>query len=338
MKRTIVCVLIAVLLVPAVFASGGKDAGASAGGSAPAQKLVIRWATNHSDAQTDTKMMYQVAEKINAQTQGRLDIQVFSNGVLGSYTDVAVGIQNGLIDMCCTTAGYFADEIPWGTILEAPYVFRDADHMNKALNGAIGEKFNQELLKRNVRLLGFTYYGVRHLTTRNKAVHSVKDVQGLKIRVPESKLSLAMVNSWGARPTPIAYNDLYMALQTNVVDGQENPLPTIWGQKYYESQKFIILTGHTVGHNMYAINENLWKKISPADQKIIKDALAEGYAWNDKEVLQAEANLVADLEKVGCTVIKPDFESFRAVTAPAMISQFESEWGKGTWESIEAIK
>jgi tripartite ATP-independent transporter DctP family solute receptor len=326
--------MIAVLLTPAIFAGGGNDGGKTADG----QKLVIRWATNHSDAQTDTKMMYQVAEKINAQTQGRLEIQIFSNGVLGSYTDMAVGVQNGMIDMIATTAGYFSDEIPWSTILEAPYVFRDADHLNKAMNGPIGEKFNQDLLKRNVRLLGFCYYGVRHLTTSKKTVHSVNDVQGLKIRVPESKIFLAMVNAWGANPTPIAYNDLYMALQTNVVDGQENPLPTIWGQKYYESQKYIILTGHIVGHNMYAINENVWQKISAGDQKIIKDALAEGYVWNDKEVIQAEADLVSQLEKQGCTVIKPDAESFRTVTAPAMISQFESEWGKGTWESIQAIK
>jgi tripartite ATP-independent transporter DctP family solute receptor len=331
MKRTIGLLLTLLLVSTAVFGSGSGEAPAG-------KKLVLRWATNHSEAQTDTKMMVQVADKINAQTQGRLEIQIFPNGVLGSYNDMAVAIQNGMVDMLCTTAGYFIDEVPWAGIIEAPYIFRDSEHMDKALNGPIGEKFNQDMLKKNVRILGFNYYGVRHVTTSNKPIYSVKDMQGLKLRVPENKLSLAMAQSWGANPTPIAYNDLYMALSTHVVDGQENPLPTIWGQKYYENQKYIILTGHTVGHNMYAINEDKWKQISPGDQKIIKDALAEGYAWNDKEILKSEAELIDQLKQQGCTIIEPDTESFRAACAPALLKEFESVWGKGTWESIQAIK
>jgi TRAP-type C4-dicarboxylate transport system substrate-binding protein len=210
--------------------------------------------------------------------------------------------------------------------------------MNKALNGPFGDRINEEFLKKNVRLLGGFYYGTRQLTTTKAEVRTVKDMQGLKIRVPEVKSYVEMINSWGARPTPIPFGDLYMSLQTNVADGQENPLTTFDGQKYYEIQKYIVLTDHIICPNMIFINEDTWKKISPADQKIIQTAVANGIAWNDAEVIKSEEELKKSLAAKGVTVITPDVESFRAVTAPWLIPRFEADWGKGTWEFIQNIQ
>ena len=332
MKKALLFVLAVLLVLPVstVFA-----AGASQGGQ---QKVVIRWADVNSEATLRVQMMRRIIQEANPKLGGRVELQGFPNSTLGGSRDIVEGVQSGLLEMITEGPAQFAPWIPMASIAEAPYIYRDVDHLNKTLNGEFGARLNQEFLKRNVRMLGAMYYGTRQLTTTNKEVRSVKDMQGLKIRVPEVKAYMEMINSWGARPTPITLGDLYLSLQTNVVDGQENPLPTFNGQKFYEIQKYIILTDHIICPSMIFINEDCWKKISAADQKIIQDAVANGIVWNNAEVVKQENDLKTSLAAKGVTIITPDVESFRAVTAPWLIKAMEADWGKGTWESIQNIK
>lgn len=332
MKKNALLLLIimAIMSVPAVFAKGNQGQGQ--------QKIVVRWGTVHPETGLVTQMMRRVIQEVNTRTEGRVEIQGFPNSVLGSGRDVAEGIQTGFVDMTTEGPAVFAAWFPMASIGEAPYVYRDIDHMNKAINGEFGTRLNEEFLKRNVRILGAIYYGTRHLSTANSEVRSVRDMQGLRIRAPEAKAYVEMVNSWGARPTPIPFGDLYMSLSTNVVEGQENPLPTFDSQKFFEVQKYIILTEHIICPSLIVIHENTWKKISPADQKIFQEAVTNGIAWNNAEVIKEEENLKKNLAAQGVTIIKPDVESFRAVTAPHLIRTMEAEWGRGTWEFIQNIR
>ncbi|MDR1059408.1 MAG: sialic acid TRAP transporter substrate-binding protein SiaP [Treponema sp.] len=328
MKKAIILLVAAVLLAPAVFGTGSSDQ----------QKAVLRWGSVHAETTITTQMMRRIIEEVNSKTGGRVEIQGYPNSSLGGSRDLVEGVQAGIMEMISEGPAQFASWIPMASIAEAPYIFRDIDHMNKALNGPFGDRLNEEFLKKNVRLLGSFYYGTRQLTTTRAEVRSVKDMQGLKIRVPEVKAYVEMINSWGARPTPIPFGDLYMSLQTNVADGQENPLPTFDGQKFYEIQKYLILTDHIICPNMIFINEDAWKKISPGDQQIIRTAVANGIAWNDVEVIKSEELLKKDLADKGVTVITPDVESFRAVTGPWLVSRMEADWGKGTWEFVQDVK
>jgi tripartite ATP-independent transporter DctP family solute receptor len=321
-----------VLILPSVFIFARGD------GEGQRQKMILRWGSVQADATITTKMMYRIIEEVNSKIGGRVEIQGYPNSALGATRELAEGVQAGIVDLIIAGPSQFDTMIPLAGMAEAPYIYRDAAHLNKALNGPFGDRLNEEFLKKNVRILGSFYYGTRQLSTGKAEIHGVKDAQGLKIRVPESKLYMEMVNSWGAKPTPIAYNDLYMSLQTNVVDGQENPLTTFDGQKFYEVQKYIILTDHIVCPNMIFINEDAWKKISPEDQQVIQTAVTNGITWNDAEVLKSEEELQKDLTTKGVSVIRPDVESFRAVTAPWLIQRFETDWGKGTWEFVQNIK
>jgi len=310
----------------------------AAGGSQGQQKIVMRWSEVNSETTIRVQMMRRIIQEVNTKCGGRVEIQGHPASALGGSRDTVEGIQAGMIEMITEGPAQFASWVPIFSIAEAPYIYRDIDHLHKTLNGPFGERLNAELLKKNVRILGSLYYGTRQLSTTKTEIKSVKDLQGLKIRVPEVKAYVEMINSWGARPTPITIGELYLSLSTNVVDGQENPLPTFEAQKFSEIQKYIILTDHIICPSMIFINENTWKKISPADQKIIQEAVNNGIAWNNTETIKAEEALKKSLADKGVTIIKPDVESFRAVTAPWLIRTMEDAWGKGTWEFIQNIK
>jgi tripartite ATP-independent transporter DctP family solute receptor len=229
--------------------------------------------------------------------------------------------------------------VPSISVVEAPYIWRDADHLMKAMNGAIGEEMNKQLVeKRGMRILGTTYYGTRHLTTSRKEVKAVADMAGFKLRVPENDVFRAMAESWGAKPTPMNFGELYLALSQNLVDGQENPLPTILSGKFNEVQKYLVLTGHIITPRLVVITEAFWKGLSADEQKILKDALDEGIAWQNAEIQKAEAALVDTFKKGGMTVIEPDVAAFRKATLDVVPPKFAEKWGKDTWERIQAVK
>jgi TRAP-type C4-dicarboxylate transport system substrate-binding protein len=146
-----------------------------------------------------------------------------------------------------------------------------------------------------------------------------------------------MAKSWGANPTPLNIGELYLALKTGVVDGQENPIPTIDAFKFYEAQKFIMLTGHIITPLPLIINERSWRQLSPEYQKILKEAALEARELNNKLTLSQEATLLENFKKAGMTVIQPDVEAFKRASSGAR-EKLEGVWGKGLYEKIVNIK
>ena len=328
MRKLLVFALSILLLLSVVSAQGSSDSG----------KIVIRWGSVHTPDSITTQMMNRVIEQVNTGTEGRVEIQGFPSSALGSTRDLVEGVQTGLVDMCTEGPSQFASVgIPVADIAEAPYIWRNREHLSRAMNGEFGKWLNETFLEHNVRLLGTIYYGTRHLTTTDTPVYSPEDVKGMKIRVPESALYMAMIEAWGARATPMNLGELYLSLQTKVVDAQENPLTTFDAQKFYEVQKYVILTSHIICPNGIFINENLWQKISPEDQKVIEDAIAEAIVWHDEQIALEEEALIKELEERGVTIITPDVEAFRAVTAPYIEAKFRDKWGEGTWDMIQAL-
>jgi TRAP-type C4-dicarboxylate transport system substrate-binding protein len=189
-----------------------------------------------------------------------------------------------------------------------------------------------------MRILGSTYYGTRHVTTTNKEVKSAAQMAGFKIRVPENDVFKAMAEAWGAKPTPMNFNELYLALKQGVVDGQENPLPTIKSGKFGEVQKYIVLTGHIMTPRFIVVNEAFWQKIKPEDRKVVEDAIKSAVSWHDAEIIKAEKSLIDEFKAAGVTIIEPDLDSFRKPVMAAVPAKFEAKWGKGTFERIANIK
>jgi tripartite ATP-independent transporter DctP family solute receptor len=189
-----------------------------------------------------------------------------------------------------------------------------------------------------MRILGTTYYGTRQLTTSSKQVKTPADLTGFKLRVPENDVFKAMAEAWGAKPTPMNFGELYLALKQGAVDGQENPLPTIKSGKFDEVQKFLVLTGHIITPRLVVVNETFWKGLKPADQKIIEDAVAAGIAWQNAELAKQEKELVETFKAAGMTVVPVDVEAFRKPVVSAVVPKFEAKWGKGTYEKLQDMR
>ena len=295
----------------------------------------LRWATVLPTTHPMVTMMDRVAKQVKDETGGSLDIQTFPGGQLGSSRDVIESTSSGAIQIVDEGAAQFGQFVPQFSILEAPYIWRDPQHMRRVLNSAILDEMNAQLVqKRQMRIIGATYYGKRHVTSGNKAINKVEDIQGFKLRIPEVDTFRAMAEAWGARPTPLNISELYLALSQGAVDGQENPLPTIQSNKFYEVQKYLILTGHIMTPRLIAINEGAWSALSAKEKQVLKAALETHGQAQDNEILAQEAKLADTFKAGGMIVIQPDVESFRKPVLATLPAKFESKWGKGLWERI----
>lgn len=296
---------------------------------------IIRWGDVLAADHIAVRMIERVAKQMGDKTQGRVQIQAYPASQLGSSKEQIEAVVLGTQQMVTEGAANFGQWVPSISVIEAPYVWRDAAHLAKVMSGPIGEDLNKQLIeKRGVRILGTTYYGVRQLTTTSKAVRTAADMKEFKLRVPENEVFLAMARAWGAKPTPMTFGELYLALRQNVVDGQENPLPTIDSGKFFEVQKYLVLTGHILTPRLVVINEKFWQGLPAADRQAISEAVAEGIAWNNQEIQAAERALVEKFKKAGMEVIQPDVESFRKPVLETVPKMFEAKWGKGLFERI----
>jgi tripartite ATP-independent transporter DctP family solute receptor len=304
-----------------------------------AADIVLKWGDVLASDHPSVIMISKVAEIAAKKSNGRIKIQAYSGGQLGGSRDMIEAVGMGTQEMVTEGAANFGQWVPSIGIVEAPYIWRGVDHLMAVMNGPIGEQMNRELIKkRGIRILGTTYYGVRNVTTTDKKIQTVGDMKGFKIRVPENEIFMAMARSWGAKPTPMNFNELYLALRQKVVDGQENPSPTIDSAKFYEVQKYLILTGHIITPRLVVINENTWKKLSKDDQRILQESIDEGIAYNNSEILKREKDLKAKFEKQGMTIVSPDIEQFRTAVLDTVPPMFEKKWGKGLWNKIQETK
>ena len=282
--------------------------------TASAAPKELKWGSVHTEDHLATQMMMKAIDEINANAEG-IHVTGFPNSVLGGSQDLVEGVQEGIVDIITEGPAQFAAWIPKAAQVEAPYLWKDVDHMLKALNGEYKDKLNELFDTINVKILGTFYYGTRQLTV-NKEVHTLDDLKGMKIRVPQADLYVKMIESWNAAATPMALNELYLALQTGTVDGQENPLTTYEAQKFYETNaKYIILTNHIICPNMMFMNGDVWNSLSEHDQEVVSTAIANAIEWQGQQQLEAEAKLADELTAKGCTVITPD-ETIKEATVP----------------------
>ncbi len=322
------------------FITGAAALGASLAGPRllHAQATTIRWGESLANSHPQVQMAERIAKEVKEKSAGRIDIQIFPNSQLGSGKDMIEAVSSGALQMTTDGAGALGAFLPQLSVIEAPYLWRDAAHMAKASATPLYAKLNDDLVsRRGMRMLNITYYGKRHLSTGSKAVRTPADMVGFKLRVPPVDTFRAMAEAWGARATPIAFGELYLALSQGAVDGQENPLPTIQSGKFFEVQKYLVLTEHIITPRMIIANESFWKGLRPADRDLLQAAFAAGAAWQDKELLGQEATLVNTFKTQGMTVIEPDLALWRKPVLDTVPKQFADKWGKGTFEALLAL-
>lgn len=303
-----------------------------------AQATAVRWGEMLAPSHPQVQMVERVAAEVKEKTSGRIDIQSFPNGQLGSGRDMMEAVSAGALHMTTDGAGALAALLPALSVIEAPYLWRDAAHMAKSVSSPQFKKMNDDLVaRRQMRLASVTYYGKRHLTTGTKNVRSPADMNGFKLRVPPVDVFRAMAEAWGAVATPVNFNELYLALNQGAVDGQENPLPTIQSGKFFEVQKFLVLTEHIITPRLVIVNEGFYRGLRNADRDILETALANGAKWQDAELLKQEATLVDTLRAAGMTVVQPDVKAWREPVLAKVPARFAQVWGAGTFDALAAL-
>jgi tripartite ATP-independent transporter DctP family solute receptor len=274
-----------------------------------------------------------MADYVAKESKGQLEIKVYSGGALGKGSTLAEKITLGTVDMGTAGPGLLSRLVPaWG-LIAGEYVFKSVDSMFSILNGPIGDDIKNRLLKkRGVRTLGIGYLGKRHVTA-NKPIKRPEDLKGFKIRIPNIPLRKASFVALGASPTPMAFSEVYLALQQGVVDGQENPLAQIVTMKFYEVQKYLMLTGHALNPEILLMNEKKFQSLSKAQQ----NTLLKGAKVYEKSSFEEFKTMRSDLlDKVldgGMIVMKPDLGPFRKAVKDVPY-QFENRWGKGLYNRV----
>ena len=303
-----------------------------------AQETVIRWGEMLPATHPQAMMIDRIAAAVAEASDGRIEVQSFPGGQLGSGKDMLDSVVSGALNMTTDGAAALGALLPQLSVIEAPYLWRDPEHMAKVVDTPIFRDMNQELVdKRGLRMLAVTYYGKRHLTTGEREVRTAADMEGFKLRVPPVDTFRAMAEAWGAQATPINFNELYLALSQGAVDGQENPLPTIASAKLNEVQNHLVLTGHIITPRLIIANEAWLTSLSEEDRAILDAAVDEAVTWQNAELARQEDELLGTLEAGGMTIIEPDVASFRDPVLEALPPLFEEKWGKGTFEMLSNL-
>ncbi|MBA7560463.1 DctP family TRAP transporter solute-binding subunit [Candidatus Atribacteria bacterium 1244-E10-H5-B2] len=277
------------------------------------------------------------AELVYEKTNGEVEIQIFPGSQLGNQRDLVEGLTFGTVDLTLTSTAVLANFLPKMAIFDLPFIFRDIPHTYRALD-TIGVEMGKDLEPLGLKLLAFFENGVRHLTNSRRAVRVPEDMKGLKIRVMEQPVYIEMMNALGANPTPMAFGELFTALQQGTVDGQENPVSHIWTKRFFEVQKYISLTGHTYSAEPLLISTISWNKLPVDFQKAITDSAIEALDWHRSQCVELDKSFWKNIIESGkCEIIEVDKEPFREATA-GVWKMFEDQVGKENIDKIVDIK
>ncbi len=271
-------------------------------------------------------------------TNNRYTCQQFPNSALGGEREMIEAVQLGTQDLADVSTGALGNFVPEVKVLDIPFLFRDYDHARHTLDGPIGQDLLSKMTAKGLVGLAWTENGFRHMTNSKHPIVTASDAAGLKVRTMENKVHIAGYKTFGLLPTPMAFPELFTALQQGTVDGQENPIPVILASKFVQVQKYLSLTAHVYSPAVFLLTPKVWNQLSDADKQVFKAAAAKGVAAQRKRVNDDEATGIAQLKKDGMQVVeKVDGPSFRKAVAPAY-AEFAKEFGADKIAAIQAVK
>ncbi|HYF44067.1 MAG TPA: TRAP transporter substrate-binding protein [Ramlibacter sp.] len=312
-------------------------AGLLMGSAALAQttmKISISTAQNsHQGVAIDT-----FAREVEKRTGGRYKIQTFYNGSLGGERESIEAVQLGTQELAFSSTGPVPNFVPETKILDVPFLFRDKAHARAVLDGPIGQDLLTKFDAKGFKALGWAENGFRHMTNSKRSVQGPDDLKGLKMRTMENPVHIAAYKGFGIITTPMAFPEVFTALQQGTVDGQENPLSVIIAAKFDQVQKHLSLTGHVYSPCIWVMNKAAFDKLSAADKQHFLDAAKEATKANRARVDEDDAKGVADLRAKGMTVVdNVDKSKFVAALAPVN-AEFEKQFGKANIDKIRNFK
>jgi tripartite ATP-independent transporter DctP family solute receptor len=300
-------------------------------------KLALQNPKGHPLEQGATKF----SELVAAKSGGKLKVNVFPGGTLGGDAANVSALQGGTIEFVLLNSGILASQVKDFEVFDFPFMFASAKEADAIVDGPFGEKLEAKLQDKGIVGLAYFELGFRQLTNSKRAVNTVDDIAGLKLRVIPNAINVDWVKALGANPTPLAFPELYAALEQKAIDGQENPLSVIQANKFYEVQKYLTLTNHQYNPQSLIFSKKVWDTLSPAEKKILEESALEASKYQRQVNRDAAAGQLDALKKAGMQVaefspaeqaklrdkLKPVIDKHGAAI-PATVAELQAELAK----------
>ena len=276
--------------------------------------------------------------EVEKNTQNRFKCQQFPSSALGGEREQIEAVQIGTQDLVITSTGPVGNFVPETKIVDIPFLFRDYEHARKVFDGPIGQELLAKFPAKGLVALVWTENGFRHMTNSKRPINKPEDTKGLKVRTMENKVHMDGYRTFGMMPTPMAFPEVFGALQQGTVDGQENPIPVIISSKFWQVQKYASLTGHVYSPALLLMSPRIFNKLPEADKKIFLEAAKVSAAAQRRKVDEDDANGIALMEKEGMQVVRNvDKTAFQDALKPAY-AQFAKEFGAENIKKIQDVK
>ena len=301
-------------------------------------EYTYKFATNLPLVHPMNVRLLEAFKKIRADTNGALNIQLYPNNQLGGDTYMLSQLRSGALEMFNCASGILANVVPVASIDNVGFAFRSYEDIFKAMDGELGSLVRSKTssLTGLVLLDKMWNSGFRQMTTSTRPITSPDDVKGFKVRVPVTAIFTAMWKSLGANPTSINFSELYTALQTHIVDGQDNPLPIIYDGKLYEVQKYCALTSHVWEGYWTAVSPDAWGRLPSDMQSSVRKHLTEAALAERADIVALEGSLRAQLTAKGLVFNQPDITPFRSsLRDSGFYSEWKTKFGDDAWTTLE---
>lgn len=335
----ILVLLVAVLFAVALAAGcggGSKDPGTGGSGGQEVKTVVLKAGVTPDASHPYALGMVEYGKMIEERTGGRYKIEVYPAAQLGSEREVIEGVQMGTVDLTVVSTAPLAGFSDAFLVTDLPFLFVDKAHAHRVLDGEIGQGIFAQLEGTGIKGLAFWENGFRNITNSRRPINVPEDMVGIKIRTMENPIHMDSFRQIGADPTPMAFGELFTALQQGIVDAQENPLPIIYTSRFHEVQQHLALTGHFYAPAPLLISQATWDKLSPEDQEIFQQAAIEATAIQRKMIQDMDDELVDKLAEAGMQITTPDKEPWQRAMAP-VYDKWEDRIGRDLIERIKAM-
>lgn len=296
--------------------------------------LKIGFSTKSSDPRVQVSEAFK--KTVEEQTQGRITVELYPDGKLGSDAELIKGVINGDVDMTVSSAGNFADYVPEVGASALPFLFSDFEEAWEFVDGETERQIEEKLTEYNIRVLAHFDNGFRCVTTSESVgpVNTVSDMEGIRIRTPQNQMVMETLSALGAKPYVMDFTKLYDALKNGEFDAQENPVPIIYNSRLYEVQSCLAITNHSYDMMLFVIRDDIWESLSEQDREILRAAAAEAQK-QDRELIQTQTMRYIDmLEEKGMTITYPDLKEFREATV-GVYDYFAGSYGEELMEQLK---
>ncbi|WP_345243155.1 TRAP transporter substrate-binding protein [Pontibacillus salipaludis] len=343
MKRLLTVALTAMLIL-VLAACGGKESegkSSNGDGSDAGEEKVIRAGIGLNDKHPQYKGLLKFKEIVEEKTDGSIKVETFHSGQLGDDRTMIENLQINSQQVVIPSTAPMANFVPEFSVFDIPFLFPSEDVADQVLDGETGQKILDKLEGQDLKGLAYWENGFRDLTNSERAVSSVEDFKGLKIRTMENDLHLDAFKELGANPTPMAFTELFTAMQQGTVDGQENPYATIYLQKFYEVQDHVSNTHHIYSPFVFLMSKTFFDNLSEENQKIVKEAAEEAGKYERKLNREANEKYLKDLQEEGMefTEITDEAREEMKKKVQPVVDEYKSKIGEDIVDEVyKAVK